>query len=315
MSGWLQAGGLKPGKAMTMADTVLDYQVLARIGGMELLAKTVVEGFLLGLHRSPFRGFSVEFAEYRQYVPGDEIKHIDWKVYAKSDRYYIKQFEEETNLACNIILDCSASMNYPQDEGRCSKFAYAARMAACLSYFMIRQRDAVGLALFDKSIRQLLPPSVRPSHLRQVLGLLQNAQPGGETSISEPLHSLAEGLKRRGMVILISDLLDEPKEVLSALQHFAFLGHEVLVLQVMDDSELKFDFHSLTEFTDLETGEALLVSPEGMRAGYLKEIREFLYAYEKGCASLRMDYRLFNTAASLDLALSEYLYKRSRMRG
>lgn len=298
-----------------MADKYLDFDVLARISSMELLAKTVVEGFLLGLHRSPFRGFSVEFAEYRQYVPGDEIKYIDWKVFAKSDRYYLKQFEEETNLACHILVDCSASMNYPQDpQTGFSKFDYAARLAACLSYFIMRQRDAVGLALFDTKIRTILPPRVRPSHLQHILTELENARPGGETNVAVPLHTLAEGLKRRGMVILISDLLDDPKTVLSALQHFAFQGHSVLVLQVLDPSEIDFTFHSLTEFTDMESGEAMLVSPEGMRSTYLEEMRRFLTAYEKGCASLKADYRLFNTRMPLDLALSEYLYKRSRLR-
>ncbi len=298
-----------------MAKNYLDFDVLARISSMELLAKTVVEGFLLGLHRSPFRGFSVEFAEYRQYVPGDEIKYIDWKVFAKSDRYYLKQFEEETNLACHIVLDCSASMNYPQNpQNGFSKFDYAARLAACLSYFIMRQRDAVGLALFDKGIRKILPARVRPSHLQHILTELENAQPGGETNVAAPLHTLAEGLKRKGMVILISDLLDDPKSVLSALQHFAFQGHSVLVLQVLDTSELNFTFHALTEFTDMESGEVMLVSPEGMRTTYLDEMHRFLTAYEKGCASLKADYRLFNTATPLDLALSEYLYKRSRLR-
>lgn len=297
----------------------LDFNVIARIGGMELLAKTVVEGFILGLHRSPFRGFSVEFAEYRQYAPGDEIKYIDWKVFAKTDRYYLKQFEEETNLACHIVLDCSASMDYPapapgQEKTSFTKFEYAARMAACLAYFIMRQRDAVGLALFDKGVRQIIPPRVRPSHLQRILTELDAAKPGGETDVAGPLHTLAEGLKRRGMVILISDLLDDPASTLSALQHFAFQGHDVLALQVMDDAELNFTFRHLTEFTDLETGESMLASPDAMRTSYMDQLHGFLTALEKGCAGLRADYKLFNTRAPLEGALAEYLYKRSRLR-
>jgi uncharacterized protein (DUF58 family) len=243
-----------------MAD-VLDYGVLARIDSMQLLAKVVVEGFVLGLHRSPFRGFSVEFAEYRQYSPGDEVKHVDWKVYGKTDRYYIKQFEEETNLACYLIVDASASMGYKLAPEGLTKLQYACRMAACLSYFMLRQRDAAGLMIFDSKIRTALPPRLRQTHLKHILSALEQAEPGGETNISKPLHELAEGLKRAGLIILISDLLDDPESVISALQHFRFQGHEVIVFQVLDSGELNFPFTTMTEFTDLESGQKVLVSP------------------------------------------------------
>lgn len=292
---------------------VLDFNVLARIDSMQLLAKVVVEGFVLGLHRSPYRGFSVEFAEYRQYSPGDEVKHVDWKVYGKTDRYYIKQFEEETNLVCYLIVDASASMGYKSTPEGTTKLTYAARMAACLSYFMIRQRDAAGLMIFDTKIRTALPPRLRQTHLKHILSALETAEPGGETNISGPLHELAEGLKRKGLIILISDLLDEPDKVLSALQHFRFQGHEVIVFQVMDDGELKFPFTTMTEFTDLETNQKIMVSPEGMRPVYMEELRQFLSAYEKGCASIHADYALFDTTKPLELALSEYLHRRSRM--
>lgn len=292
---------------------VLDYNVLARIDSMQLLAKVVVEGFVLGLHRSPYRGFSVEFAEYRQYSPGDEVKHVDWKVYGKTDRYYIKQFEEETNLVCYLIVDASASMGYKSSPEGPTKLQYAARMAACLSYFMMRQRDAAGLVIFDTKIRTALPPRLRQTHLKHILAALETAEPGGETNISGPLHELAEGLKRRGLIILISDLLDEPEQVLSALQHFRFQGHEVIVFQVMDNGELQFPFTTMTEFTDLETGQKVMVSPEGMRPVYLEELRRFLGACEKGCAGIHADYALFDTAKPLELALSEYLHRRSRL--
>jgi len=291
----------------------LDFNVLAHLSNMQLLAKVVVEGFLLGLHRSPYRGFSVEFAEYRQYAPGDEIRHIDWKVFGKTDRYYIKQFEEETNLACYVVLDASASMAYKSNEEGMTKLEYGSCMAACLSYFMMMQRDAIGLVVFDTQVRTMLPPRLRYSHLTHILAELENNAPGGETNIASPLHDLAESMKRRGLVILISDLLDDPVSVLTAMQHFRFLGHEVLVFHVMDSAELTFPFDTMTEFTDMETGQKSLVSPEAMKSVYLDELGNFLRVYEKGCADMRADYKLFDTRRPLEIALSEYLYRRSRM--
>ena len=291
----------------------LDFDVLARLHNMQLLAKTVVEGFILGLHRSPYRGFSCEFAEHRQYSPGDEVKHIDWKVFGKTDRYYVKQFEEETNLACYILLDASGSMAYRSRPDGHSKLEYGSYMAACLAYFMMRQRDAVGLLTFDTAVRDVLPPRARQSHLKHVLAALDHLVPGGETRIAGPLHHLAEGLRRRGLILLISDLLDDTADVLSALQHFRFQGHEVIVFHVMDHAELTFPFDAMTEFTDLETGEKSLVSPDGMRPVYMEQLRALLGRYEKGCADIQADYRLFDTTRPLEIALSEYLYKRSRM--
>ena len=291
----------------------LDYDVLARIDSMQLLAKVVVEGFVLGLHRSPYRGFSVEFAEYRQYSPGDEIKHVDWKVFGKTDRYYVKQFEEETNLACYIMLDASASMGYKSDEDGITKLEYASYLAACLSYFMMRQRDATGFMVFDNKVRTVLPPRLRQSHLRRILSDLEDIKPGGDTNIATPIHDLAESLKRRGLVILISDLMDDPESVLSALQHFRFRGHDVIVFHVMDSGELTFPFESMTEFSDLETDEKVLVAPEGMKPLYMEELRRFLTFYEKGCADMKVDYKLFDTTKPLEIALSEYLYRRSKM--
>ena len=232
-----------------------------------------MEGFLLGLHRSPYRGFSVEFAEYRQYSPGDEIKHIDWKVYGKTDRHYIKQFEEESNFTCYLFLDASASMAYKSDGTAFSKLEYASRLAACLAYFMMGQRDATGLAVFDDQVRSMLPPRLRQSHLQHTLGELDATQPGGETEIARPLHDIAEGLKRRGLVILISDLLDDVEPVLSALQHFSFQGHDVIVFHIMDEAELTFPFDSMTRFEDLESGDFAVVSPEAMRPVYMERCK------------------------------------------
>ena len=291
---------------------VIDAGILARVGSMELLASSIVEGFILGLHRSPFRGFSVEFAEYRQYCAGDEIRHIDWKVFAKTDRYYIKQFEEETNLAGTVVLDASASMGYASQPGALTKLQYGATVAACLCNLMMRQRDAAGLMLFDDDVRVVLPPRLRPAHLKRIMTELQDVQPGGDTHISVPLHQLAEGMKRKGLVVLISDLLDDPVKTLSALQHFRFLGHDVMVLHIMDPAELHFPFDTLTEFTDLESGEKQLVAPEGMRPVYMRELDDFLHAMERGCAGIKADYKLLETSRPVDLALSEYLHRRSQ---
>jgi len=288
----------------------LDFDTLSRINNMQLLAKTVVEGFILGLHRSPYRGFSVEFAEYRQYVPGDEIRYLDWKLYGKTDRYYVKQFEEETNLSCHIVLDKSASMSY--GSGAVTKLQYGSYLAASLAYFMMMQRDATGLVLFDTEIRTLLPPRSRTPHLHLMLAELENLEPGGATATGKPLHDLAEGIKRRGLIVLISDLYDEPADVLSGLQHFKFLGNDVIVFHLMDKAEMEFPFDRLTEFVDPETGERLLTAPDAVRRDYLAEMEAFCSAYRQGCADLRVDYKLFDTSMPLELALSEYLFQRSR---
>ena len=299
-----------------MAETFkyLDLETLSRIKNMQMLAKGIVEGYVLGLHRSPFRGFSVEFAEYRQYTAGDDIKYLDWKVFAKSDRYYIKQFEEETNLACHILLDASPSMNYKADGAVWTKLEYACRMAACLVYLMIGQRDATGLTIFDNKIQTMLPARGGPVHRQLLLATLDNVQPGiGDTDIAGPMHSVADRLQKRGMVILISDLLDDPKRVMEAMQHFRFLGNEVIVFHVLDNDEIQFPFDTMTEFTDSETKQAVLAMPQSVRRDYLAEFDSFFGAYRKGCADLGVDYKLINSTENLELTLSEYLYQRSRL--
>ena len=290
--------------------TYLDFDTLSRISNMQLLAKTVVEGFILGLHRSPYRGFSVEFAEYRQYAPGDEIRYLDWKLYGKTDRYYVKQFEEETNLNCHIILDKSASMSY--GSGKLTKLQYGSYLAASLAQFMMMQRDATGLVLFDTEIRTLLPARSRTTHLHLMLSELENLQPAGATATGKPLHDLAEGIKKRGLIVLISDLYDEPEDVLSGLQHFKFLGNDVIVFHLMDKAEADFPFDHVTEFIDPETGERIVTAPDSVRKDYLAELEAFCAAYRQGCAALKVDYALFDTSTPLELALSEYLYQRSR---
>ena len=289
---------------------LLDAAALARIGDLELLAKTVVEGFVLGLHRSPYRGFSVEFAEYRPYVQGDDVKRIDWKAYAKTDRHYLKLYEEETNLACHILVDASGSMGY--GSGPLTKLQYATRMAAVLAYFLMGQRDATGLAVFDTEVRSFLPARLRHSHLQRILSTLATSGPGGETALHEPLHRCAEAIRRRGMVVLISDMLGSLDELGPALQHLRHAGHEVLVFQVLDAHELEFPFDGLAEFTDLETGEKIVTSGRSAKAAWLEGLRLHQEKLHGLLADLKIDHAVFDTRQPLDLALAEWLHRRGR---
>ncbi len=287
----------------------LDPVALSKLGGLELVARLVVEGFISGLHRSPYQGYSVEFAEHRQYMPGDEIKHIDWKVYGKSDRFYIKKFEEETNLKAYILLDTSGSMGY--GSGDLSKLEYGCYLAASLSYLMLRQRDYVGLALFDGAIIRYIPPRGESSHLHLITTALEEASPGGETSIGEAIQELARRIVRRGLIILISDLLDEPQRVIRGLKLLRHSKHEVIVFHVMDRSELTFPFEGSVMFRDLETGERLNTDAGSLRSEYLREVKGFLESYKKGCGASSVDYVLMDTHTPFDYALSAYLSRRA----
>ena len=288
----------------------LDPAVVARLGTLELKARTIVEGFLSGLHRSPFKGFSVEFAEYRQYIPGDDLSTIDWKVYARSDRYYVKKFEEETNLDCHVMLDVSGSMAY--GSGAMTKFEYGACLAASLAYLMNRQRDAIGLMAFDERIVGMLPASARPGHLRSVLVTLDRLVLGKETNVSKPLHQLCDALTKRGMVVLISDLLDDPEAVVRGLKHFQFRGCDVIVFHVLDPDELEFPFDRATRFEDLETAEEVMAVPGIVREHYLKEIGGLIDRYKRELGAAGIDYTLLPTSQPLELALLAYLSTRSR---
>ena len=288
----------------------LDPRVLARIGSLELKARTIVEGFLSGLHRSPMRGFSVEFAEYRQYLPGDDLSTIDWKVFAKTDRHYVKKYEEETNLRAYLILDISASMSY--SSGPMSKLEYGSCLAASLAYLMRRQRDSAGLMTFDDRIRTLLPPGSRPGHLRSLLLALDRQQTGTTTDMGRPLHQLADALEKRGLVVLISDLLDDPARVMDGLKHLRFRGSDVLVFHVLDHAELTFPFESPATFEDVETGEQVVTAPAAVRARYLEAMDAHVDGYRRGLRSAGIDYRLLDTSEPLDFALLSFLSVRSR---
>ena len=279
---------------------------------MELRARLVVEGFITGLHKSPYHGFSVEFIEHRQYMPGDEIKRIDWKAYGKTDRFYIKQFEEETNLKSYLVVDASRSMDYAS-KGNIKKFEYASYVAAALSYLMIEQRDAVGLTLFDESIRVSLPPRATRSYLKELLKELESARPANKTGTAVALHLIAEQIKRRGLVIVLSDCFDKPESVMTALKHFRHKGNEVVVMQVLDPLERSFAFGSDAIFKDLETQEELMTQPWHIQKAYQQSMQEFLDFYKRQCRDNNIDYVLLDTSTPFDKALFEYLNKRKRM--
>jgi uncharacterized protein (DUF58 family) len=290
-----------------MADkpNYFDPLTLSKLSTLLLRARYVVEGLISGLHTSPYKGFSVEFSEHRQYAPGDEIRHIDWKAYAKFDRYYIKEYEEETNLRCYLLVDASASMNYRSNG--VSKFDYACYLAAALAYIMLNQQDLVGLVTFSDRIRRQLPPRSSPGHLRAVLDGLEQTRPGGDTDLGRTLHHIASQLKRRGLVIVLSDLLDEPMEVMQGLRHLRYQKHEVLVFHVLDHDELTFPFTQLTQFEDLEDETRVIADPRAIAADYQAQIQQFIKDYETMCRRQSIDYTLFNTRTPLDKGLLKYL--------
>jgi uncharacterized protein (DUF58 family) len=288
----------------------LEPRVLASISNLELRAKTAVEGFLSGLHKSPHRGFSVEFTDYRHYQPGDDIRHVDWKIYARSGEYFIKQYRDETNVRCHIMLDCSASMGYGSDA--MTKLEYGRTLASALSYFMFNQKDAVGLTVFDDKVRNYLPSRYRRGHLMQILRTLAQVNPGQGTQLARPISDLAFGLNRKGMTIVISDLLDEETAVVKGLQHLRFKGNDVIVFHIMDDAELTFPFDRISEFEDLESHETVAIVPQSMREIYLEELERFCGFYRQQCRASGIDYHLLNTAEPLDIALSAYLSRRAK---
>lgn len=291
----------------------LKPEVVSKLKNMNLRARLVVEGFITGLHRSPYHGFSVEFSEYRQYMPGDEIRHIDWKAYGKTDRFYIKQFEEETNLKCYLLVDASGSMGYSSQ--KITKLEYASYLAAALSYLMIEQRDAVGLITFDQKIRKYLPPRSVKSYLPQILRELDEVKCSEITDVASTFHEMAERLHRRGLIVIFSDLYDDPEKVMSGLKHFRHNKHEVIVFHILDPMEINFDFKRNTLFKDLETRDELLTQPWHIKAEYQKKVKQFIENYKRQCRLNRIDYVLLDSSWDYDIALMEYLNKRKRIGG
>lgn len=288
----------------------LDPNVLASLDNLELRARVVVEGFLAGMHKSPKRGFSVEFNDYRNYYQGDDMRHVDWKLYARSEKFYIKQYEDETNLRCFIALDTSASMDY--SSGGISKLEYGRTLASALAYFIMRQRDAVGLITFDDEVREFIPAKCRQPHLIRILRSLSHLESGTHTDVVKPLSDLAAHLHKKSLVILITDMLDDESRVISALQNLRSMGNDVITFQIMDNAELNFPFNEPSEFIDLESNESFITSPAAIRDAYLKNLNEFLDYCRKKCQTSGVDYCLLNTKDPLDEALSSYISKRGR---
>ncbi len=286
-------------------------EIASSLGNMELVARFVVEGFITGLHKSPYHGFSVEFAEHRPYLVGDPIRNIDWKLFARTDRYYIKQFEEETNLKATIVVDSSRSMNYSSDPKQITKFRYATLLAAALAYLMTRQQDAVGLAIFDEHLRTFYPPRLKASYLREILKVLQQTEPSNSTHTQVALRNVLERIKRRGLVIVISDFLDEPKEVITSLKLLRNAGHEVIAFQVLDPVErtLALTASDATIY-DLESGEFMKTQPYQLQETYKAAVEAYLEELRTSLASEQIDHVVLETTTPFDRALTEYFYRR-----
>jgi len=294
----------------------LDPQVLARIHRLDVRTRLIVEGFMTGLHRSPYQGLSVEFAQHREYVPGDDTRHIDWKVFSRTDRYYIKQYEEETNLRCTFLVDCSESMKYAGATARregLTKYQYAASVAASISLMQLQQQDAPGLVTFDNDVLDVVPPSASPNQIKSIVHLLEQASARlkEKTSIEAVCNTMAETLSRRGMVCLISDLLvDNDDALIESLNRLAHRGHDVLVLHILDEDELTFPFDGNTRFIGLEDAGEMIGQPRSLREGYLESLNAFLSTVKRACTRNRMSYATISTADSLGGALGTFLSKR-----
>jgi len=306
-------------KAETTASTVsapgparfLDPEVLARIGSLELLARAVVEGFMSGLHRSPFTGFSTEFTEYRQYNPGDDLRYLDWRLLGRTDRCFIKKYRADTNTQCHLLVDTSASMRYSH-EGRITKLQYAKFLAASLAYLLGRQQDAVGLVAFDQKVHTRVPARHRTGHLRTIFGHLTTLEAGGETQLADSLHQLAEILTRRGIVVLISDFYDQPDRLQSAFQHLRFKGHDLVAFHVLDKNEVEFDFDdAVLLLEDAETQEQMPVLPDVIARGYRERMRGHIDELRRCAAANHVDYEFMTTEQPLDSALFSFLSRRA----
>jgi uncharacterized protein (DUF58 family) len=289
----------------------LDPIFLSKLANLELVARCAVEGFFSGLHPSPFQGFSVEYSDHREYHPGDEVKFVDWKVYARTDRLCIKRFHQETNTTVYILLDVSKSMSFAGSSTR--KIDYACYLAAALSYLMLKQGDSTGLMLFAEKVLSQVPPASRRTHIHAILQTLDRQTTQGQTNLATVLHTVAETTKRRGLIVLISDLLDDESDIFRGLAHLKFLKHDVIVFHVMDRQELDLKYEGLIQFEDLETGDKFRTFPQSIRAGYQQRVGEFLDNVKKTLGKSGVDYCLLNTSEPLDRAFIAYLLKRRRL--
>ena len=290
----------------------LQPETISRIARLEVVARNVVEGFLSGGHRSPYFGQSIEFAQHREYVPGDDIRRIDWKVWSKTDKYYIKQYEEETNLRTTLVVDVSESMQF--GEGELSKYEYACRVAASLSYLLLRQSDAVGMVTFDSTIRQRVQQSSKMNHLSAMLAALDNAKPQQKTSVADVLSKVADEYNRRGLIVLVSDLLADRAGLFKGLKLLRTRGHDIMIFHVMDDAELDFPYSGTTKFEGLEDAGEMICDPRALRDGYLAAMKTYLDELRKFCSQHLIDYQTIRTSEHLSAVLSHYLTHRVGMR-
>ena len=291
------------------AEKYLRPDIIQQVRRLDLKARFIVEGFISGLHRSPYQGFSVEFSEHRTYVSGDDIRQIDWNVYAKTDRYYIRKYEAETNLQAYLLIDCSGSMDFAT-AGHMTKLDYAISLAAALGYMMVHQQDAVGLMAFNEFSRRFLPPRCKRSHLTNIIATLAQTRPGGKTQLAQAIHEVARRVARRGLMILFTDLLDDQPAVIDALHHLKFRGHDLIIFQVLDHSELTLDFEGSVRFHEPETGQEVQTDPQAIRQGYLKELHQFIAEYRRACQNVRADLVMVDNAMTFDKALIQYLIQR-----
>ncbi len=288
----------------------LEPEALARMKNLAMVARGVVEGSITGLHSSPYKGFSVEFAEHREYTAGDDPRHLDYKMLARTDRLYIKQYEEETNMRVQILLDTSASMGYCH-ASKITKLQYGSYLTAVLAYLMTRQQDSVGLTTFDTKIGLDMPARSSPRHFNEMMQRLEALEPGEETDIASTLHLLANRFKKRCLIVIISDLYDEPDDVMRALHHFHHRKHEVIVFNVFDKAEVEFPFTDTIAFHDLETDEKIKIDPAYVRDAYREQINAFIEGYRRSCAESNIDYVMTDTSVPYDFMLSKYIAKRT----
>ena len=291
------------------AEQYLRPDVIQQVQRLDLKARFIVEGLLSGLHDSPYHGFSAEFSEHRKYTPGDDPRAIDWQVYARTDRFYIKKHQAETNLEAYLLVDCSRSMGYATG-GRMSKMDYAVCLAAALGYLMTRQQDAVGLATFDERLRTFLPPRSKRAHLTNLLSELARTKPTGRTGLAAALHEVARRVRKRGLMILLSDMLAEPDDVVEALHHLKYRGHDLIIFQVLDHSEVAFEFDGHVRFEEPESSEQITVDPRAIRSAYRAELAAFVESYRRQCLAMQADFTMIDTAMTFDKALVQFLVQR-----
>jgi len=292
-------------------NNLLSAESISKLENLHIKAKKVVEGFIVGLHKSPYHGFSVEFSDHRAYGLGDEVRHIDWKLWGKTDRFFVKRYEEETNLKAHILIDQSRSMAYGSND--ISKLEYAKILAASLSYMLIKNQDAVGLYMFDSKIKKIIPPKSTRGHLSTLLTEMEKLKPGKHTNISKAMHECAEKTHKKGLIILISDLMDDQEKILMGLKHFLYKGHEVIVFHILDFQEVNFNFNDRIRFKDLESNKEIIADTRQLQKSYRKKMVEFIDFYKKNCLQKKIDYVNITTNQSLDTALTEYILKRKKL--